>query len=125
MQKLVLIGCGGFIGSIARYVMSGLVHRLTGSDTFPLGTLAVNLTGCFLIGALAGWDESRGILSEPTRIFLFIGLLGGFTTFSTFGFETCSLLRDGQLPASLGNALVHVVAGVGAVWVGLVVSRLM
>ncbi len=100
MQKLFLVGCGGFVGSVARYVIAGLVQRLTGSFTFPYGTLAVNLLGCFAIGALSGLFESRGVFSEPTRLFLLVGMLGGFTTFSTFVVETFSLLRDGEVPAA-------------------------
>lgn len=123
MQKWLFVGCGGFVGSVVRYVLSGIIQRLTGSFTFPYGTLAVNLVGCFAIGVLGGLFESRGVFSEPARLFLLVGLLGGFTTFSTFGFETFSLLRDGETPAALGNAIVQVVGGVAAVWAGIVISR--
>ena len=125
MQKLFLVGCGGFVGSVARYVISGLVQRLSGSFTIPYGTLAVNLIGCFAIGVLGGLFESRSVFSESARVFLMVGMLGGFTTFSTFGYESFGFLRDGELPAALGNVLVQVVVGIGAVWAGVVFSRLL
>lgn len=124
MERLVLVGLGGMIGTLLRYGTGGLVARLKAGATFPVETLVVNVAGCLLIGFLAGISETRGVLSPSTRSFLFIGLLGGFTTFSTFGYETFQLLRDGQIGAGLGSVALQVVLGLGAVWAGDVLARL-
>ena len=94
LYKLILVGSGGFAGSVLRYLFSGYVQNATGSIGFPYGTLAVNLVGCFAIGVLAQLADGRGLFSADTRAFVFIGILGGFTTFSTFGNETMNLIRD-------------------------------
>ena len=94
MIKLLLIGTGGFIGSILRYLVSGSVQAASQSIAFPYGTLAVNVIGCFLIGFLSELAETRSLFSPDTRAFLIVGILGGFTTFSAFGNETMNLIRD-------------------------------
>jgi len=125
MEKLWWAGAGGFIGSMLRYALGGWIARLRSGWNFPIETLVINVAGCLVIGALAGLAESRGVFTGATRVFLFIGVLGGFTTFSAFGYETFQLLRDGQwLPASCSVAL-QVVLGIGAVWAGHVLSRLL
>ncbi len=83
-----IVGSGGFLGALARYGLSGLVQRQLPFASFPYGTLVVNLMGCALIGVLAGLAESRQMFGSEVRTFAFIGVLGGFTTFSTFGYET-------------------------------------
>jgi len=118
MFKIFLIGTGGFFGSVARYLASGLAQDLSRSATFPWGTLAVNVTGCFLIGFVSQLAESRGFLTDASRSLVIIGFLGGFTTFSTFGNETFLLLRDGQPLLSFGNAAGHLAACLAAVWIG-------
>ena len=118
MTRLVLIGAGGALGSIARYVLSGLVQTLARSETFPVGTLAVNIFGCFVIGVLSYLADSRGAFTADTRAFLMVGLLGGFTTFSAFGNETMNLLRDAERWLASLNVVAHVVVGIGAVWAG-------
>jgi CrcB protein len=123
MEKLLWAGAGGFIGSSLRYALGGLLARLRSGWTFPVETLVINVSGCVALGLLAGLTESRGVFTGGARVFLFIGVLGGFTTFSAFGYETFQLLRDGQwLPASWSVAL-QVVLGVGGVWAGHVLSR--
>jgi CrcB protein len=112
----LLVGAGGFAGSMLRYALSGFVHRQLPLATFPYGTLCVNLIGCLLIGALAGLADSRQVFSPELRTFVFIGLLGGFTTFSTFGYETCALARGGELLPAAWNVGLHVVLGLGSVW---------
>jgi CrcB protein len=111
-------GFGGFIGAILRYVIAGWVQRWTKSVTFPHGTLAVNLIGCFIIGSLSQLLESRGDFNIETRSFIFIGLLGAFTTFSTFGNETFNLLREGDTLFAWSNVAIHIVLGLGMVWLG-------
>jgi len=117
MLKLVLIGLGGFLGAIARYGLSGLVQRCCGGS-FPTGTLAVNVSGCFAIGVLMYLVEERGLFDPDARRFLQVGFLGAFTTFSTVGYETFEMLRSGDLRLALANVLGSVVLGVGAVAVG-------
>jgi len=124
MEKLLWAGAGGCIGSMLRYALGGLLARLRSGWSFPIETLVINVAGCLAIGVLAGLAESRGVFSGVTRVFLFIGVLGGFTTFSAFGYETFQLLRDGQwLPAS-ASVVLQVVLGIGAVWAGHVLARL-
>jgi CrcB protein len=114
--KLFLAGLGGFIGSSLRYVVTGYVQQTSHSISFPYGTLAVNLIGCFIIGFLSQLAESRGVFTAESRTFVFVGLLGGFTTFSAFGNETMNLWRDGQNTFALANIAAHLVLGLGAVW---------
>ncbi|MCD6426128.1 MAG: fluoride efflux transporter CrcB [Anaerolineales bacterium] len=118
MQNLLLIGLGGFMGALLRYSVSGLIQNLSKSMSFPYGTLFVNLLGCLLIGALSQVAEIRGVISSEARSFIFIGLLGAFTTFSAFGNDTVSLFRDGDNLLSYINIGLHLVLGLSAVWLG-------
>lgn len=123
MFKVFLVGLGGFIGSVLRYLVAGLAQRAPMVSRLPNGTLTVNLLGCLLIGYLTGLAEARQLFSPEVRALVLIGFLGGFTTFSTFGFETFSLLRDGQMLTAGLNMGLHLVLGVGFVWVGFALSR--
>ncbi len=123
MTQLLLVGTGGFIGSVLRFAAGGLVHRLLPATVFPLGTLAVNVIGCFLIGYGNGLADTRQMFSPQARLFLFIGLLGGFTTFSTFGYETIVLARDSEGIRAMINIGFHIVLGLAAVWLGYSLSR--
>lgn len=122
--QVPLIALGGALGAVLRYGLSGLAHRITGVVAFPIGTLVVNVSGCLAIGIFGGWAESRQLLGPQARLFLFIGVLGAFTTFSTFGLETVSLLRTGDQARALGNVLLHVTLGLAAVWVGLALAEM-
>lgn len=124
MIKLLLVGLGGFLGAISRYLMSGLVYNLFDKPIFPYGTLAVNILGCFLIGLLNGIFEVRQIINPEIRLVVFIGFLGGFTTFSTFGYEIFQFARDSQLVSALLNLLLSVTLGLIAVWFGHTLSKL-
>jgi CrcB protein len=117
MLKLLVIGLGGFVGAIARYVLSGLVHRQFNSS-FPAGTLLVNVLGCLAMGGLMALVEDRQLLTPAARMFLMVGLLGSLTTFSTFGYETMELMRDGNWPGSFANVTANVALGMAAVWLG-------
>lgn len=117
-MKLCIIGAGGFVGAVLRYLVSGWIQFRSGSIVFPFGTMAVNLLGCFVIGLLTFLVESRSFFSPETRMFVLVGLLGAFTTFSTFGNETLGLIRDNRLDLAVLNAAIQVVAGVGMVWIG-------
>lgn len=118
MTKVLLVGAGGFLGSVCRYALSSFVQHLTRSTNFPFGTLAVNLFGCLVIGVLAELAEKHHSVSDEVRIFLIVGVLGGFTTFSAFGNETWNLLRDDAPGLALVNITAQVVLGLGCVWLG-------
>lgn len=118
MFKLILIGLGGFTGALLRYGLSGLIQALSRSLAFPYGTLTTNLVGCLLIGGFSQLADSNDMFTTETRAFVFIGLLGAFTTFSTFGNETYNLFRDGQSLLSLANVGLHLILGLGAIWLG-------
>jgi CrcB protein len=125
LLNALLVGTGGFVGAVLRYALGGAVHRGLPMATFPYGTLSVNLLGCLLIGALAGLADSRQVFSPELRAFAFMGVLGGFTTYSTFGFETFAMARDGEYLGAACNVGIHVVLGLGLVWLayGLTSSR--
>ena len=118
MGNLVLIGVGGFVGAIARFWLSGRVQDLSGSIGFPYGTLVVNLAGCFLLGVLSYLVDARGLLSPESRSLLIVGLLGAFTTFSTFSSESLNLLMSGETLRAMINVSSSVLLGILAVWIG-------
>ena len=118
MDRILLVGTGGFIGSILRYWVSGYIQQLSNSNLFPFGTLVVNFLGCLVIGFLSQIAEEYGAFTTESRALVFIGILGGFTTFSTFSNETLNLLRDGQNVLAFGNIAGHLILGIGAVWLG-------
>ncbi len=122
-SQLFLVGIGGFIGSVFRFLLSGFVQRMVPMAEFPLGTLSVNVLGCLLIGVLNGLAETRQVIGPELRLFLMIGMLGGFTTFSTFGYETLALIRDADLVQAIGNVMVQVFFGLIAVWLGDMLGR--
>ena len=112
------VGLGGFLGTLARYGLAGVVQRQVPLSTFPYGTLAVNLLGCFAIGALAGLADSRHLFAPQFRTFALIGVLGGFTTFSSFGYETFAMIRDAEYLRAMANVGVHLLGGLALVWLG-------
>ena len=118
MKQALIVGLGGFIGSIARYRLGGLILHHSASWRFPLSTFSINVLGCFVIGALAALAEHRDLFSPDARLFLFTGLLGGFTTFSAFGYEGIFLLRRGEVLVALAYASLSVLCGFAAVWLG-------
>jgi len=118
MNKIILVGVGGFIGAVLRYLMSGYVQNLTQSVAFPYGTLAVNITGCFLIGIFSHLVESQAGMTAEMRLLLMIGLLGSFTTYSTFSNETMNLLQDQRIFMALINIGTHIIIGLSAVLLG-------
>lgn len=124
MIKLLMVGMGGFAGSICRYIVSGLSQRLFDDPFFPYGTLTVNVAGCLLIGLLGGLSETRHLFTPEIRALILIGFLGGFTTFSTFGYEIFTIARDGLFVAALTNLILHLVLGFTAVWLGFSLSKL-
>ncbi len=124
MTNILLVGLGGFAGSVLRYLVSGYIQQSAKSIDFPYGTLVVNVIGCFVIGFLAQLAEEHGVFTSQSRSFVFVGILGGFTTFSSFGNETLNLARDSQIMGALANIGANVVLGLFAVWLGRTVSYL-
>jgi len=124
MTRVLLIGIGGFVGSVLRYWLSGLAQDLARASLFPWGTLAVNLLGCLAIGVVAQLAEARGAFSAETRLLVATGLLGGFTTFSAFGNETLLLLRDAERGLALANVLANVILGLACAQLGRVAAQL-
>jgi len=123
-KQLLLIGTGGFIGSVARYLVSRLSARVEWFS-IPIGTLVVNVVGSLLIGFLIGISEKSPIISVEWRMFLMVGLCGGFTTFSSFTGENLMLIRNGQvLPLLLYTAL-SILLGFTAVYLGYISTKLM
>jgi CrcB protein len=117
-----LVGGGGFLGSVARYLLGGLVLHATGAPRFPFATLTVNATGCLAIGLVAGFAEQAHLFSPATRLFLITGFLGGYTTFSAFAYETVFLAREHAWVSAAVNVLAQVAVGIAAVWIGYRVS---
>jgi fluoride exporter len=114
----LLVGTGGFLGSVARWWISGMTQDRLGPG-FPWGTLAVNVLGCFAIGALSQLAESRAVVFPPeARLLLVVGFLGGFTTFSAFGNDTLNLFRAGEPLLGWGNIALQLALTLGAVWAG-------
>ena len=118
LTDVLLVGAGGFFGASLRFIISGLVQRLDPMGTFPYGTMSVNVLGCFLIGILVGLADSRNVLGPSARLFVILGVLGGFTTFSSFAFETLALARDGETVRAGANVVGSVVACLVSVWIG-------
>jgi len=123
-MNILLVGIGGALGSISRYLLGTWIQSLSRSIDFPFGTLTVNLIGCFVIGFLSQLAEARGAFTPESRAFVFIGILGGFTTFSSFGNDTINLFRDGEAFNALANVGANVAIGLMLVWLGRTVAYL-
>ena len=123
MIGIVLVGVGSFLGGVLRYGVSTWMHRVLDNPWFPYGTLTVNVLGCLIIGFLAGMAETRAAFTPELRLFLFVGILGGFTTFSSFALETFSLARDTQSVAALFNVGLQLGLGLLTVWIGNVLAH--
>ena len=124
MIKLLIIGTGGFIGAVLRYGISGWAHKLLGSS-FPFGTLSVNVLGSFFLGFFLVLANTKLIIPDVYKNLIAIGLLGAFTTFSTFSFETISLLQVNLVKQALLNIGLNVLLGLFAVWLGIISARVL
>jgi CrcB protein len=122
MQKVFLVGLAGLVGTLGRYALSGIIARRFG-ETFPTGTLIVNVAGCFLAGFLFYLMQERFLVNETTRTVVMIGLLGGFTTFSSFGLQTFTLLRDGEIWFAALNLVSSNLLGLLMVWAGYTLAK--
>jgi CrcB protein len=124
MMTYVWIALGGAIGTIARFAVSGAFARMVG-ETFPWGTIVVNISGCLVIGLLATitGPDGRLVVAPDLRQFMLIGLCGGYTTFSSFSLQTLNLIRNGELMSAAGNTAISFVACMLAVWIGAVLGQ--
>ena len=122
MTRTLLVAIGGLVGSVGRSWLGGLVQLASGGE-FPLGTLAVNVIGSFIVGLVMALSLDRGVVPANVRILLTVGFCGGFTTMSTFSYETVALLRDGQLALALSNVAATIVSCIEAAWLGQTVVR--
>ena len=118
MRNLLIVGIGGFLGAVLRYLIRGGVQKWSQSVDFPYGTLVVNLIGCLIIGLLTRLDEMRSLLSPEMRFFVLIGLLGAFTTYSTFSNEAMNLINDRRFHLATLYVGGHLVLGLVAVLLG-------
>jgi CrcB protein len=121
LAQALVVGAGGFVGAALRYAVGVGALRWLGAG-FPFATFLVNVTGCFMIGLLAAWFDRTGAGLTP-RLFWLAGVLGGYTTFSTFGFETLALLRGGAPGAAAINVAGQVLLGLAAVAAGAALAR--
>ena len=117
MFRTLFVGIAGLAGTLLRYWLSGFVARRYG-ETFPVGTMVVNVLGCLLAGAIFNLTEERFLINPTLRTVILIGFLGGFTTFSSYGLQTFTLLRDGEFALATINIVVSNVLGLFMVWVG-------
>ncbi len=124
MLELIAVGIGGFVGAILRFLTSTWVQRTWGQTGFPAGTLTVNVVGCLIMGLLGGLAEHRNLFNPHVRLIVFLGILGSFTTFSAFGYETLLMLRDGQFMQATTGAGLHLILGLAAVWAGYTISTM-
>jgi CrcB protein len=124
VDKALLVGAGGFLGSVLRYLVGGAIQSAFAGSTFPYGTLVVNVTGCFAIGLVSELIEAQGAFGSAARAFLVVGVLGGYTTFSAFGNETANLMRDGQRVAAVMNIGGQLVLALCAVWLGRLTAHM-
>ena len=123
MQRLIFIGLAGFVGTLARFGLSEIASRRLGTS-FPIGTLTVNIIGCFLAGFLFYAVQERTTVSETVRLAIVVGFLGGFTTFSAFGVQTFALFKNGEVGLGLLNVAISNVFGIAVVWVGYSIAKL-
>ena len=119
LKQILIVALGGALGSVLRYKLGGFALHHTPAWDFPVSTFSVNVIGCFVIGLLAALVEHHDLFSPSIRLLLFTGLLGGFTTFSAFGYESIFLLRRGLLSIATSYVLLSVVCGLGAVLAGI------
>jgi CrcB protein len=119
MSKIVLVLIGGAFGTGCRYGLSSLVYRIVERPVFPYANLIINVSGSFLIGFLAEMFEARLLVSPQARVAILTGVLGGYTTFSSFSFETYSLIRDGQVWLAVVNVSASLLLGLAGVWAGI------
>ena len=123
LRTILLVGTGGFIGSIMRYLVQIMVEKNL-SDTFPYGTMIANITGSFIIGIVFALSEKGNLLSSEWRIFLAVGICGGFTTFSSFAYNNLMMIKEQSYIPFLINAAGSLALGILAVYLGIIFIRI-
>lgn len=122
LRTIIMVGAGGFIGSVLRYLINVVIEKQMGS-TFPLGTLIANVLGCFVIGIVFAFAEKGNLMSAEWRLFFAVGFCGGFTTFSAFAYNNLNLLKDNSLYYLLLNIGGSLFLGILAVYLGIILVR--
>jgi len=122
LKGALIVGCGGFIGTVSRYFLSQYIHKLS-NTVFPIGTLIINLSGCLLIGILFGLFEKGNLISSDLRLFLTVGFCGGFTTFSTFSLETFNLLKNSEFLFASLNIFLSVFLCLAGTYLAYILSN--
>lgn len=125
LVQFIYVGMGGFLGAGLRFALGSWIHRALPAAIFPYGTMAVNILGCLLIGFFASWRQPLVDMEPGLRLFLMVGLLGGFTTFSTFALETLSLTHQDEYFLAFTNVAAKLVLGLAAAWAGFVLGRML
>jgi len=122
MYVIFAVGLGGMLGSVMRYLISGWMQKISHSSVFPFGTMTVNIIGCLAIGLLGGFFETKEALTPALRAFIMIGILGGFTTFSSFEYETLHLLRSSEFFYAVINIIAQISIGLIFVFLGYFIT---
>lgn len=117
MAKLIIIGLGGFIGAVGRYLITQYFFQTSTSD-FPVGTFIVNILGCLVLGMFMYYAQNSDVFSSHMRMFIAIGILGAFTTFSTFSYETVALFNEQKVMLAMANIVGSIILGIFSVWLG-------
>ena len=122
IKTLLLVGTGGFLGSVSRFLASRYM-QISFPSAFPYGTFLVNITGCLLIGLIYGFSERSSLLTSEWKLFLAVGFCGGFTTFSTFANDNLALLRDGEFFYFILYTGLSVFLGIAATFIGVLITK--
>lgn len=117
-MQLLIVGTGGFIGSVLRFAIGGAIQRVLPMAGFPFGILIVNVLGCGAIGVVTGFADSRDVVTAEMRLFVAVGVLGGFTTFSAFANDGVAMIRDHAFGEAIATIALHVIVCFAAVWFG-------
>jgi len=124
IKTLLLVGTGGFLGSVSRFLASRYIQEIF-RTAFPYGTFLVNISGCFLIGLIYGVSDRSALLTPGWKLFLAVGFCGGFTTFSTFANENLALLRDGEFYYFFLYSGLSVLLGITATFLGVLLTKIL
>lgn len=122
-MNIILVGIGGFVGAVSRYLLGLGINALAPASKFPFGVMAANIIGSFMIGILWGIAEGNPIFKDKYALFLIVGVLGGFTTFSSFSLDNLKLLSEGLFLYAIMNMIISVSAGLFFTWLGFLLSK--